>query len=230
MPYNSGRYTPVSGTNHRRAVVISTALIIAIGLIVGAFWLGRSTAQTRTDARNNQGGLPMHSGIPIPGRHSIAGAATAAANYQIAGFKVAAGTLDSMTAAGLLLAPNASDSARQVLAPPSAPASQLAKARTSYAPLSLVVQTYNGSHAVVQVWGVAANSSQITPQPAGTEDWGRANVTLVWTGARWCVTDQHYTAGPWPARDIDRMADSDGDFAFRYSELTSTGWSYVSEP
>lgn len=222
-------YTPTIGRGRHRAAIATIAIVVAIGLIIGAFFVGRSTAPTAAPG-GSQGTLPMRAGIPIPSRHSAAGAATAAADYQIAGFRVSAGTLDPNAAASVLLAADASDTAKEVLAAPTTPTDQLSQARTSYAPLSLVMESYNATRAVVQVWGVAASSTQITPRPAGTEDWGRATVTLIWDVGQWRVTDQHFAVGPWPARDVDRMADSDGDFSFRYGELTADGWSYVPEP
>lgn len=231
MPRNTTLgYTPITGTDRRRTVLTTAVVIVAIGLIVGAFFVGRLTAPSSVSPGGPQGELPMRAGIPIPNRHTAAGAATAAGNYQIAGFRVSAGTMDPAAAANVFLAPNATDPAKQVLAAPTAPADQLSKQRITFAPLSLVVQTYTASRAVVQVWGVAATSSQITPDPAGTADWGRTTMTLTWDGSQWRVLDQHYVPGPWPARADERMAASDGDFSFRYNELTSNGWSYVPEP
>jgi hypothetical protein len=223
-------YTPATGPSRWRGLKALVGVLVAVLLLAGVFVLGRVTAPSAGSSTTVSGGVPMRDGVPIPSRHSVSGSATAAADYQIAGFRISAGTLDPTTASAVMLAPNASDPAKQVLVAPTASADQLSKARTTYAPLSLVMQSYTGSQAVVQVWGVAANSTQITPQPAGTEDWGRATVTLIWDGGQWRVTDQQFTAGPWPARDIDRMSSSDGDFSFRYSELTSNGWSYVPEP
>lgn len=231
MPRNTTvGYTPTTGPGRRRTAVTTSGIIVVIGLIIGAFFLGRSTTSTSTTAGGTPGGLPMRAGIPVPNRHSAAGAATAAADYQIAGFRVSTGTLDPVVAASVFLTPNAAGPAKQVLAAPTAPADQLSEQRTTFAPLSLVMQSYTPARAVVQVWGVAATSSQITPRPAGTADWSRTTMTLTWDGAQWRVADQHYTPGPWPARADERMASSDGDFSFRYSELISSGWSYVPEP
>ncbi|HEX5117847.1 MAG TPA: hypothetical protein VFW65_21910 [Pseudonocardiaceae bacterium] len=209
---------------------MTITVIVMIGLIIGAFVLGRSTAPAATGVDADRGELPMRAGIPLPNRHSAAGAATAAADFQIAGFRVSVGTLNPTTADGVFLAPNASDAAKQVLAAPMAPVDQLSQQRVTFAPLSLVIRSYTASHAVVQVWGVAATSSRITPHPAGTADWSSTTMTLTWTGSQWRVVDQHYTPGPWPARADERMAVADGDFSFRYRELTSSGWSYVPEP
>lgn len=231
MPRNTTvGYTAAMGQGRRRGLATLIGVLVVLALIAGAFVLGRVTAPAQDNSTTASADMPMRDGVPIPYRHSVAGAASAAADYQIAGFRVSAGTLNSASAAAVMLAPTASDPAKEVLAAPTTSADQLSKARTSYAPLSLVVQSYNASKAVVQVWGVAASSTEVTPEPAGTEDWGRSAVTLVWDGSQWKVTDQRFTAGPWPARDIDRMTNSDGDFSFRYGELTSNGWSYVPEP
>lgn len=231
MPRNTTvGYTPTTGTDRRWTVITTAVVMVAMGLIVGAFFVGRLTAPKSVSPGRSPGELPMRAGIPIPNRHTAAGAATAAGDFQIAGFRVSAGTMDPAAAASVFLAPNATDPAKQVLAAPTAPAGQLSKQRITFAPLSLVVQSYTASRAVVQVWGVAATSSQITPDPAGTADWGRTTMTLTWDGSQWRVLDQHYAPGPWPARADERMAASDGDFSFRYSELTTNGWSYVPEP
>lgn len=223
----TGGYMSARRPGRRR---ITTGILVALALIVGAFAVGRLTAPTIGTSTAAPSNLPMRDGIPIPDRHTVAAAATIAADYQIAGFRVSAGTLNAADATAVLLAPNASDAAREVLAAPTQSADQLGATRTSYAPLSIVVQSYTATQAVVQVWGVAASSTHVTPQPAGTEDWSRTTVTLGWDGSQWRVIDQHFLTGPWPARDIDRMAASDGDFTFRYSELSQDGWSYVPEP
>lgn len=223
-------YTPAIGLSRRRGFATTITVFVALTLLVGVFMLGRVTVPAAVGSTAASGDTPMHGGVPIPNRHSIAGAATAAADYQIAGFRVSAGALDPTLAAAVLLAPNANDAAKQVLAASTTGPDQLSKARTSYAPLSLVMQSYNASQAVVQVWGVATSSTLVTPQPAGTEDWSRSTVTMMWNGTQWRVTDQHFAAGPWPARDTDRMVSADGDFSFRYNELAQGGWSYVPEP
>jgi hypothetical protein len=221
-------YTPTRSA--RRRPLLAAVLVVGMLVLIGAaFLLGRVTASAPTAAANPAGGLPMRDGIPVPGRHSVAGAATAAGDYQVAGFRVSAGTLDPAAAVAVLLAPQATSAAQQVLAAPTAPAAQLAKARTSYAPLSLVVRDYTAGKAVVQVWGVAATSTQVTPQPAGTEDWGSSTVSLAWDGSQWRVTDQQFSDGPWPAPADQRLAASSGDFSFRYSELIQDGWTYVPE-
>lgn len=221
-------YTP-AGRGRRPGIVTIALVVLALALLSGAFWLGRATAPA-TASSTAEGGLSIREGVPVPDRHSEAGAATAAADFQIAGFRVEAGTLNPAAAAAVLLAPNATTDAQQVLAAPTAPAAQLSKARTSYAPLSLVVRSYSATRAAVQVWGVAATSSQITPQPGGTEDWGSSTVSLTWTGGQWRVTDQSFSEGPWPAPSDQRLATASGDFSFRFSELSQDGWTYVPEP
>jgi hypothetical protein len=222
-------YTP-AGRPRRRGIVTTLLVVLALALIGGAFWLGRTSAPAAAPSATAPTGLALREGIPVPDRHSVAGAATAAADFQIAGFRVSAGTLSPTAATDVLLAANASTNARQVLAAPTAPAGQLSKARTSYAPLSLVVRSYSGSQAAVQVWGVAATSSQITPRPGGTEDWGSSTVSLTWTGGQWRVRDQSFAEGPWPAPADQRLASASGDFSFRFSELSQDGWTYVPEP
>ncbi|KAA2245938.1 hypothetical protein F0L68_40975 [Solihabitans fulvus] len=223
-------YTPATGPGRSRRAALGAAGVLAAAVLAGGgFALGRATAPAPDSPAAAPAGLPMRSGIPVPDRHSLAGAATAAENFQVAGFRVAAGTLPAGPAATVLLAPQATDTAKAVLAAPTAPAEQLSKARTSFAPLSAAVQAYDGGHAVVLVWGVAASSSQVVPQPAGTQDWSRATVTLAWDAGQWQVTDQTYASGPWPARADQRMTSAEGDFDFRYRELTQD-WSYVPEP
>lgn len=220
-------YTPASGSG-RRWLFIGLATLIVLAALAAAFLTGRATAPAPGDP--NDDALVLRDGVPVPTRHSVAGALTAAANYQRAGFAVSAGRLDPARAAAVMLAADATDTAKQVLAAPTAPADELSKTRSTYGELSVVPQSYQADRAVVQVWGVAATSSQLTPQPAGTEDWGRAVVTLTWDGSQWRVADQKFLTGPWPARSTTRMTEADGDFSFRFSEHQQTGWSYVPEP
>ncbi|WP_027929196.1 hypothetical protein [Amycolatopsis thermoflava] len=159
-------------------------------------------------------------------RRTPAGAASAAQNFQIAGFRVAAGTLDSRHAVAALLDPAATPTAAAVLAAPTQPQDQLARQRLTYAPLSTVIEAFDPDRAQVSVWGVAAQSSRMAPQPGGTEDWGRSTISLRWDGAQWRVTDQRFESGPWPVRTEDRLTNADGDFAFRFRE-SAQGWAYV---
>ncbi|GAA3791568.1 hypothetical protein [Amycolatopsis tucumanensis] len=172
------------------------------------------------------GDVPGGTGVPVSQRRTPAGAASAAQNFQIAGFRVAAGTLDSRHAVAALLDPGATPTAAAVLAAPTQPQDQLARQRLTYAPLSTVVEAFDPDRAQVSVWGVAAQSSRMAPQPGGTEDWGRSTITLRWDGAQWRVTDQRFESGPWPVRSEDRLTDADGDFAFRFRESVQ-GWAYV---
>jgi hypothetical protein len=204
-------------------------MIVAFGLLAGSFALGRGTAPASESVRAVAGSAVQH-GIPTPDRQTPAGAATAAANFQIAGFRVSAGTLDPNTAAEVLLAGDADESARAVLAAPTADTEQLRQTRSSFAPLSTVVSDYKSSRATVQVWGVSTTSSQVTPQPGGTETWGRVTVDLMWVGSQWRVRSQDYERGPWPVRSDERLTEAAGDFGFRFQELTQQGWTYVPEP
>jgi hypothetical protein len=210
-----------------RRWILALAAVAVVAVIGGVEYLvirhfePSGAAPTATGAA-----LPLRSGVPVPERHNAAGAATAAENYQVAGFRVAAGTLDARTAAAVLLAEQATPAATAVLAEPTRTRDQLARQRSTFAPASAVVQAYTPDQAVVQVWGVAAQSSQTTPQPGGTEDWGSTTITLLWDGAQWRVGDQHYQPGPWPVRNDDRMVSTTGDFSFRFRE-SAQGWSYV---
>ncbi|WP_236787943.1 hypothetical protein [Amycolatopsis sp. GM8] len=172
--------------------------------------------------------LPLHDGIPVPERRTAAGAATAAQNYQIAGFRVAAGTLDAAAAAAVLLDRHASSAAAAVLAAPTQPRTELVRQRSTFAPVSAMVQTYNPDRADVQVWGVAAESSQLAPQWGATEDWGHSTISVIWDGIQWRVADQHFQPGPWPVRSDERLNSGRGDFSFRSHE-SSQGWTYVPE-
>jgi hypothetical protein len=221
-------YTATNGLGRRRTIAWTVLVMLALVLIGGAFVLGRVTCAS-DDSASSSAGMTMRAGVPVPNRHSVAGAATAAADFQIAGFRVAAGSLSASTAASVLLSAQASSAAEQVLAAPTASTAQLAQSRTSYAPLSLVVRSYTASRAVVQVWGVAASSSRTTPQPAGTEDWGSSVISLTWDGSQWRVADQQFSDGPWPARADQHPATTTGDFSFRFDEVTN-GWTYVPEP
>ena len=213
----------------RRWILTTVAVVVVMVAIGGAeYALLRLLGTGAPAATAPGGGTParLRDGIPVPDRRSPPGAATAAINYQIAGFRVAAATLDATSATDHLLDPQASAAAQDVLRAPTRPRNELAQQRSSFAALSSAVQTYTPTRAVVLVWGVAAASSQITPQPAGTEDWGRSTVTLTWDGAQWRVTDQHYQEGPWPIPTDNRMATTDGDFSFRFTEI-DPGWTYV---
>jgi hypothetical protein len=223
-------YSPTAAPARSRWLLGGIGLVLITAVLGGVFLLGRATATDAGAAPAGATGIPARAGIPVPDRHSVAGAATAAANFQIAGFRVSSGTLDPTAAAQALLAPDADASARQVLAAPIGEAAQLAKTRTTFAPVSTVVTSYTPQRAVIQVWGVAASSSQATPQPGGTETWGRATITLTWDGAQWRVVDQRYSRGPWPVRSDQRLTDAEGDFGFRFTELSPPGWSYVPEP
>ena len=223
-------YSPATSPGRSRWIVSGIGVVLCIATLGGGFLLGRVTSLQARAATAGVTGLPMHDGVPVPDRHSVAGAATAAQTFQIAGFRVSAGTLDPQAAAAVLLAPDADSSARQVLAAPTSEAAQLAKSRTTFAPLSTVVVSYTPQRAVIQVWGVSATSSQANSQAGGTETWGRSTITAVWDGTQWRVREQSYARGPWPVRSDQRLADSDGNFDFRFSELPQPGWSYVPEP
>jgi hypothetical protein len=222
-------YSPTSPVRSRW-ILGGIAVVLSIAVLGGAFLLGRVTAPPAHAATVGVAGMPMRDGIPVPNRHSVAGAATAAHTFQIAGFRVSTGTLDPAAAAAVLLAPDADDSARQVLAAPTGDPAQLARTRTTFAALSTVVDSYAPQRAVIHVWGVAATSSQATPQPGATETWGRSTITVVWDGTQWRVLEQQYSRGPWPVRSDQRLTDSDGSLDFRFTELPQHGWSYVPEP
>jgi hypothetical protein len=222
-------YSPPGSHRRLRWIAGAVGVIVAFGLLAGSFALGRATAPASESVRAVAGSAVQH-GIPTPDRRTPAGAATAAANFQIAGFRVNAGTLDPSAAAEVLLSGDADESARAVLAAPTADREQLRQTRSSFAPLSIVVSEYADSGATVQVWGVSTTSSRVTPQPGGTETWGRVTVTLTWAGSQWRVRTQDYERGPWPVRSDERLTEADGDFGFRFQELTQQGWTYVPEP
>lgn len=223
-------YTPATGRRGRRFWVIVAGIVLLLGLqAAGWFFLGRATSTTPTVDTLAPGNMPTRNGIPVPARHSKEGAVTAAQNFQIAGFRVLAGTLDAQPAAAMMLSGRATPRAKEVLAAPTRDRGQLAQARTSYAPLSAVVESYTGDRAVVLVWGVAASTSKIEPEPAGTEDWGRTTITLAWQGTQWRVVDQEFADGPWPAPTVKRLAEAEGEFGFRFREMDQW-WSYVPNP
>jgi hypothetical protein len=226
-------YTPAVARRGTRPLLITAGVVLVLALIAGgAFALGRMTAPTGGEgagAGSAAGNMPFRSGIPVPDRQSKEGAVTAALNYQIAGFRVSAGTVPAADAAAVLLTKDATPAARDALVAPNVEAAELDKERTSYGPMSAVVHSYSDQKAVVLVWGVAATSSKSEPEPAGVQDWGRSTITLVWDGAQWRVANQEFTDGPWPARSTERMAESEGEFAFRFSE-TGQWWGYVPSP
>lgn len=225
-------YTPAlsSGTSGRRWILVGTAVALAAIALGAGFTLGRHTlATTAAAAPSAAGDFPLRAGIPIPARHTAAGAATAATNFQIAGFRVGSGNLDAAETARALLSAQATTPAQQVLAAPTGSAADLAKSRTSFAPISATVDNFSLERAIVTVWGVSATSSQITPQPGATEDWGRSMISMTWDGTQWRVVDERFVSGPWPVRADQRLATTDGDFSFRYTELAQ-GWTYVPEP
>jgi hypothetical protein len=225
-------YSPTNSHLRFRWIGAGIAAAVVAGLLAGAFALGRATTAQDT-SRLDQTAVQMENGVPLPTRHSVAGAATAAINFQIAGFRVSTGRLDGNDAATTLLSTDADDSARQVLVPPTGDRDQLAATRTTFAPLSTVVISYAQDRAEIQVWGVAATSSQTTaesgPGPGGMASWGRSTITVVWDGRYWRASTLSYERGPWPVRADERLVDSEGDFGFRFRELTDTGWSYVPE-
>jgi hypothetical protein len=222
-------YTPSALTQRFPWIGFSVAMALVVGVGVGMFFTGRATAPVNAETTRAAASMSVQGGVPVPDRHTAAGAATAAENFLIAEFRVSSGTLDAAAAVSVLLSPQASDSARQALAAPTGSTNELAKVRTAFAALSAVVRTYNDDRATVDVWGVAATSAQVNPTPTGTEDWGSSTVTLDWDGAQWRVRDQRFSAGPWPARADQRLATADGDFGFRFSELPQHGWAYVAE-
>jgi hypothetical protein len=221
-------YSPTGSHHRRRWIVIAGLVAVSLGLLGASFAIGRSTAPAAATTAGSSAPA-LRNGVPVPNRHTPAGAATAAANFQIAGFRVATGTLDPLQAGDVLLANDADDDARAVLAAPTASTGQLREERTTFAPLSIVVSEYHHTTAVVQVWGVSTTSSRTTPQPGGTETWGRSTVRLAWAGSQWRVRSQEYDRGPWPVRSDVRLTDSEGDFSFRFDELTQHGWTYVPE-
>lgn len=222
-------YNPPGSHTRLRWIAVAVGLTVTIGLLAGSFALGRATTSEANSPANAPAEPLMHQGVPVPDRHTPAGAATAAANFQIAGFRVSAGTLDAKAVSDVLLAPDVERGARTVLSAPTADPAQLRQVRTSFAPLSTVVVDYHPVRATVQVWGVSATSSQLTPQPNGTETWGRSTISMTWDGSQWRVRNQEYSRGPWPVRSDERLADADGEFGFRFSELLQHGWSYVPE-
>lgn len=223
-------YSPTNSHLRFRRIVTGVAAVVIIGLVAGAFALGRASTGETDTPQAQPVAARMENGIPVPTRHSAAGAATAAINFQIAGFRVAAGTMDGSAAASTLLASDADEGACQVLEAPTADDDQLAATRTTFAPLSIVVVAYAEERAEIQVWGVAATSSQANPVPGGMATWGRSTITVVWDGRQWRVDTVSYERGPWPVRADERLVDSEGDFGFRFRELTDTGWTYVPEP
>lgn len=223
-------YSPTNSHLPFRRIVAGVAAVVVAGLVAGAFTLGRASTSQADAPLAQSAAARLENGIPVPTRHSVAGAATAAINFQIAGFRVAAGTVDGKAAASTLLSPDADEGARQVLEPPTTEDDQLAATRTTFAPLSTVVIEYAEERAEIQVWGVAATSSQANPVPGGMATWGRSTITVVWEDRQWRVSTLSYERGPWPVRADERLVDSDGDFSFRFRELTDTGWSYVPEP
>lgn len=225
-------YTPV-GTSRRirigRTFGITLAVVAVAGLVTGAFFVGRATIPT-SDTSTVGGEIQLRDGVPISGRPSAAGAATAASNFQIASVRVSAGTLDTDTAATVLLSANATDTAKRALRRPTTPPESLTQQRESYAPASMVVVSYSqGRRAVVQVWGALTSSSHTVPDPAGSELWTTTTVTLDWQPDHWRVTDQQSQDGPWPARSGQRFSPSEGDFGFRFTEIDGGGWTYVPE-
>jgi hypothetical protein len=221
-------YSPTGPHSRRRWVAIAGLVAISLGLLGASFAIGRGTAPAAMTSAGSSAPV-FRNGVPVPNRHTLAGAATTAANFQIAGFRVATGTLDAQHARDGLLANDADDDARAVLAAPTTSTDQLRQERTTFAPLSIVVVEYDHTTAVVQVWGVSTASSRTTPQPGGTETWGRSTVRLAWAGSQWRVHGQEYDRGPWPVRSDERLTDSEGDFSFRFGELTQHGWTYVPE-
>lgn len=220
-------FTPVDYRGRRFVLRIAAgAAVVAIaGLLVGAFFLGRATAP---DALEIGGEMVIQKGVPIPSRHSIAGAATAASNFQVASVRVSGGTLNAEDAQAALLAENAGEKAKKALQAPTSPSSALSQERKSYSPSSVVVQSYNGIRAVVHVWGSLTTSSRVVPDPAGSVLWSTSFVTLEWRDERWRVVDQRSQDGPWPARSGERFATSEGEFSFRYDEVGGA-WAYVPE-
>lgn len=221
-------YSPTGSHSCRRWVAVAGIVLVALGLAGASFAIGRSTAPAAATTAGSSA-PELRNGVPVPHRHTPAGAATAAANFQIAGFRVSTGTLDAQLARDVLLANDADEDARAVLAAPTTSVDQLQQERTTFAPLSIVVTEYHHNTAVVQVWGVSTTSSRTTPQPGGTETWGRSTIRLAWTGSQWRVRGQEYRRGPWPVRSDERLTDSEGDFGFRFGELTQHGWTYVPE-
>jgi hypothetical protein len=222
-------YHPPGSHRRMRRIVGAAGVLIALALLAVSFAAGRGSVSTTRQAPAHTA-MPLDRGVPIPDRHSPAGAASAAANFQIAGFQVAAGSLAATPAAQILLAANADGGARAVLADPTASTDEQRRERTSYAPLSLSIKDYTAHRATVLVWGVATISVKAEPVPGGTETWGRVSIRLVWDGSQWRVQSQDYERGPWPVRADVRLAEAEGDFAFRFDELTQYGWIYVPEP
>lgn len=221
-------YSPTGAHSRRRWVAVAGIVAVSLGLAGASFAIGRSTAPA-VATTTGASAPALRNGVPVPNRRTPAGAATAAANFQIAGFRVAMGTLDSELAGDVLLASDADDDARAVLAAPTISTDQLQQERTTFAPLSIVVAEYDNAIAVVQVWGVATTSSRTTSQPGGTETWGRSTIRLTWARSQWRVRGQEYERGPWPVRSDERLTDSEGNFGFRFGELTQHGWTYVPE-
>lgn len=209
-----------------RGWVLLVAVIVGFVVVGAVEYVVISRVVSPEPRPASVGGGSGGSGVPVSQRRTPAGAATAAQNFQIAGFRVAAGTLDARHAVDALLDPGATPTAVAVLAAPTQPQDQLARQRLTYAPLSTVIEAFDPDRAQVSVWGVAAQSSRMAPQPGGTEDWGRSTISLRWDGAQWRVADQRFESGPWPVRSQDRLTDADGDFAFRFRESVQ-GWAYV---
>lgn len=217
-------YTPVPARGRARRLGI--ALCAAGAALAGAFILGRVTVPGSTASTPTPVGAPsltLRDGVPVPNRNTQSGAATAAADFQTAGFRVLAGTVAAGPAQALLLGSDATPAARQVLAAPGTGSEP--QTRSSYAPLSLTVRTWRPEAAQVGVWGV-----QTTSSPGhNTADWGTSVVSLRWEQGQWRVVDQTFISGPWPIRSDDRMATASGDWSFRTNELAG-GWTYVPEP
>lgn len=220
---HSAGYSAVTRPTRPRLLLL-VALTVAAALIAGLA-IGRALGSDATSVV--QVGVPMRDGMPIPDRRTVEGAVMAAQNFLVAGVKVGSGELDADRAADVLLAADADSAAKTVLAPLATPS---AGGRVSYAPLSAVVKGFSPDRAEVQVWGVIASSSTSLPATiSAIEDWGRAEVVLVWDDDQWRVRSQQFDQGPWPARSDQRMATTDGDFSFRANESTQ-GWVYVPQP
>ncbi|MFJ8820134.1 hypothetical protein [Amycolatopsis thermoflava] len=154
-----------SAARLRRGWVLLVAGIVSVGaaeyVVIDHF----ASPHPTTSSAN--GDVPGQPGIPVSQRRTPAGAATAAQNFQIAGFRVSAGTLDPREAAAALLDPGATPSAAAVLAAPTQPEDQLTRQRLTYAPLSTVIETFEPDRAQVSVWGVAVQSSRMAVMRPG---------------------------------------------------------------